>query len=111
MSDPTRTPVLELADALRAKELSATELLDASLAEVDRLNDELNAVVWRDDDVARAKELESAPKGDPGRRTGDDHVARLEHHELAEVPDEVPPGEDHVLGVAVLTQLAIHPKS
>jgi amidase len=68
MSDPTRTPVLELADALRAKELSATELLDASLAEVDRLNDELNAVVWRDDDVARA----AARDADERLAAGDD---------------------------------------
>jgi amidase len=54
MTDPTRTPVTELADALRDKELSASELLDACLAEVDRLNGELNAVVYRDDDAVRA---------------------------------------------------------
>src|SRR5258705_6169384 len=68
MSDTTRTPALELADALRAKELSATELLDGCLAEVDRLNDELNAVVWRDDEAVRA----TARDADERLAAGDD---------------------------------------
>ena len=68
MSDPTRTPVLELADALRDMELSATELLDACLAEVDRLNGELNAVVYRDDDAVRA----TARDADERLAAGDD---------------------------------------
>ncbi len=45
---------LDLAAALRAGELSAVELLDACLAAVDERNPELNAVVWRDDEGARA---------------------------------------------------------
>ncbi len=45
---------LALASALRARELSAVELLDACLAAVDERNPELNAVVWRDDEGARA---------------------------------------------------------
>ncbi len=45
---------VELAAALRARELSAVELLDACLAAVDARNPELNAVVWRDDESARA---------------------------------------------------------
>jgi len=44
----------ELAAALRARELSAVELLDACLAAVDARNPELNAVVWRDDEGARS---------------------------------------------------------
>ncbi len=48
------TPALELAAALRAREVSAVELLDACLAAVDRLDPELNAVTWRDDEQARA---------------------------------------------------------
>jgi amidase len=51
---PSR-PALDLAAALRAREISAIELLDACLSEVDRLNESLNAVVWRDDDAARAQ--------------------------------------------------------
>jgi amidase len=45
---------LALAAALRARELSAVELLDACLAAVDERNPDLNAVIWRDDEAARA---------------------------------------------------------
>jgi amidase len=45
---------VELATALRARELSAVELLDACLAAVDERNPELNAVIWRNDERARA---------------------------------------------------------
>lgn len=55
MADLTRRSALDLAGALRAREVSSVELLDACLSEVDRLNDQLNAVVWRDDDAARAE--------------------------------------------------------
>lgn len=55
---PTSSAV-ELAAALRARELSAVELLDACLAAVDERNPELNAVVWRDDEGARAAAREA----------------------------------------------------
>lgn len=55
MSDLTRRPALELARALRERELSAVELLDACLAEADRLDPALNALMWRDDEAARAE--------------------------------------------------------
>ncbi len=45
---------LDLAAALRRKELSAVELLDACLEAVDDRNGELNAVTWRNDDDGRA---------------------------------------------------------
>jgi amidase len=45
---------LELAAALRSRALSSVELLDACLEAVDQLNPELNAVVWRNDEEARA---------------------------------------------------------
>jgi amidase len=48
------TSALDLAAALRARELSAAELLEACLAAVDERNPELNAVVWRDDEASRA---------------------------------------------------------
>jgi amidase len=54
---PTLGPeasAIDLAAALRAGDLSAVELLDACLAAVDARNPELNAVVWRDDEAARA---------------------------------------------------------
>jgi amidase len=69
MSDPgPATPALELAAALRRRELSAVELLDACLEAVDARNDEVNAVIWRDDDAARA----SARHADEALTRGDD---------------------------------------
>jgi amidase len=50
---PTSSAV-ELAAALRARELSAVELLEDCLTAVDARNPGLNAVVWRDDEAARA---------------------------------------------------------
>src|SRR5215470_434162 len=50
---------LELAAALRRRELSAVELLDACLAAVDQRNGELNAVIWRNDEEARAAAAEA----------------------------------------------------
>src|SRR3954469_17740417 len=69
MSDPgPATPALELAAALRRRELSAVELLDACLAAVDARNDEVNAIVWRDDEGARA----AARHADAALERGDD---------------------------------------
>src|SRR4249919_3984278 len=48
------SPALELTAALRAREISAVELLDACLAAVDERNPEINAIIWRDDEAARA---------------------------------------------------------
>src|SRR3954471_2002154 len=62
------TPALELAAALRRRELSAVELLDACLAAVDTMNDDVNAIVWRDDDAAR----HSAQAADAALARGDD---------------------------------------
>jgi amidase len=62
------TPALELAGALRARELSAVELLDACLAAVDARNPELNAVTWRNDEQARA----DAARADRRLADGDD---------------------------------------
>ena len=59
---------IDLAAALRARELSATELLDACLAAVGERNPELNAVIWRDDEGARA----AAREADARLAAGDD---------------------------------------
>jgi amidase len=53
------TRALELAAALRARELSAVELLDACLAAVDARDPELNAITWRNDEQARADAAEA----------------------------------------------------
>jgi amidase len=55
---PTST-ALELAAALRRRELSATELLDQCLAAVDERNPQLNAVIWRNDEEARVAAAEA----------------------------------------------------
>jgi amidase len=44
----------ELASAIRSKQISASEALEATLARVDEVNPELNAIIWRNDDRARA---------------------------------------------------------
>lgn len=44
---------LALAAAIKAKELSPFEALDACLARVDEVNPKVNAVVWRNDEQAR----------------------------------------------------------
>jgi len=51
--DPA-TPALELAVALRRREVSSVELLDACLEAVDARDGDINAIVWRDDEAARA---------------------------------------------------------
>jgi amidase len=56
--DPS-SAALELAAGLRRRELSAVELLDACLAAVDASNPQLNAVIWRNDDDARAAAVEA----------------------------------------------------
>jgi amidase len=53
------SPACELADGLRRRELSAVELLDACIAAVDERNPELNAVIWRNDEDARAAAAEA----------------------------------------------------
>src|SRR5881398_2396673 len=48
------TPALEAAAALRRREVSSVELLDACLEAVDARDGDINAIVWRDDEAARA---------------------------------------------------------
>lgn len=60
MADPSPTAsALELAAALRSREFSAVELLEACLGAVDVLNPELGAITWRNDDQARAAAAEA----------------------------------------------------
>ncbi len=48
------TPATEVAAAIRRREVSPVEVLDECLAQVDRLDPSLNAIVWRHDEAARA---------------------------------------------------------
>jgi len=49
------TTALDTAAAIRRKEVSPLEVLDATLSRVDRRNPELNALIWRNDTEARAE--------------------------------------------------------
>ncbi|MCU1692047.1 MAG: Amidase [Frankiales bacterium] len=51
---PELSTALDVAAAVREKRVSPLEVLDLCLAEVDRTNPSVNAVVWRDDDAHRA---------------------------------------------------------
>jgi len=53
------SPALDLAAGLRRRELSSVELLDACLAALDERNPQLNAVIWRNDEDARAAAAEA----------------------------------------------------
>ena len=45
---------LDIASAIRAMDVSPLEVLDASLRRIDERNPGLNAIIWRNDDEARA---------------------------------------------------------
>ncbi len=67
MSDLSPTSsALELAGALRRRELSAVELLETCLAAVEERNPELNAVTWRNDEQARASAADADRRLDAG---------------------------------------------
>jgi amidase len=59
---------VDTAAAIRAKEVSPLEVLDATLARIDACNPALNAVIWRNDDEARSAAVawgERIAAGDP----------------------------------------------
>ncbi len=74
VSNPTELSAVEQARQIQARELSATELLEAHLERVERINPELNAVVALDPEPARrrAAEIDGAlARGDdPGPLAG-----------------------------------------
>ena len=55
MTDLHFLPAVELVGKLKAREISAVELLDHYLARVERHNPALNAIIWMDPDGARAR--------------------------------------------------------
>jgi amidase len=57
---------LELAAAIRDRQLSAREAVDACLAAVDKVNEQVNAVIWRDDERSRADAEAADRRGTPG---------------------------------------------
>ena len=69
-------PMTELLGALERREVSATELLDATLDHIERLDGAINAVVTIDDDAARAR----------ARQIDDDRAAGRPLGRLAGLP-------------------------
>lgn len=59
MIDPSKSPAVELAAAIRRREISSVELLDACAARIERLDGPLNAVVTLDLERARARAQEA----------------------------------------------------
>ncbi|MEE2980733.1 MAG: amidase [Pseudomonadota bacterium] len=55
MTDLHFLPAVELVGKLKAREISAVELLDHYLARVERHNPALNAIIWMDPDGARTR--------------------------------------------------------
>ena len=51
----TFASAVEIASAVRNRAISPVEILDECLGQVDKLNPELNAVIWRNDDEVRAE--------------------------------------------------------
>jgi amidase len=51
----TFASAVEVAAAVRSRAISPVEVLDHCLGQVDKLNPELNAVIWRNDEEARAE--------------------------------------------------------
>lgn len=66
MSNLAHLSLTEAAETIRKGEASATELLDACLAQLDAANEAINAVIWIDRDGAHA----SAKAADQARRGG-----------------------------------------
>ncbi|HZB72266.1 MAG TPA: amidase, partial [Acidimicrobiales bacterium] len=62
------TPATELADAVRRREVSPVELAELYLGRIDKLDPELNAFCFRDDDrvLGWAREAEAAVTGGAG---------------------------------------------
>src|SRR5215207_9915993 len=59
MDDPILAPAHEVATAIQRGEVSSVEIVDAYLAQIDRHNERLNAVVTLDEDGARRKAQEA----------------------------------------------------
>ena len=60
--DPAFATAAETADALRRKQISASELLSHTFERIDRFNPKLNAIIWEDREgaAARAKQADEA---------------------------------------------------
>ena len=79
------TSAIELAAAIRRGERDPVEVLDAYLARVDALNPILNAVIWRDDERARAEALRAREAVRSGAKLGPLHGVPIPIKDLTDV--------------------------
>ncbi|WP_247807942.1 MULTISPECIES: amidase [unclassified Bradyrhizobium] len=82
MTDPADLTLTEAAEAVRKRDFSSLELLDACFANIERVNRELNATIWLDYEDAR----ESARKADElvkkGSKLGRLHGVPMAHKDM-----------------------------
>lgn len=76
---------LGVAAAVRRREVSPLEVLDACLAEVDRTNGKVNAIVWRDDEAHRAAAREAGEAVARGDELGPFHGVPIPVKDLTPV--------------------------
>jgi amidase len=81
-TDPCDLTAVEQAAALRSRELSSRELLEAHLARIDAVNGVVNAIVTRTVDRARAEALRCDESAAAGTFLGPLHGLVLAHKDL-----------------------------
>lgn len=84
MTDLCFTPATELAKMLRAKRISAVELLDAHLKRIERVNPRVNAIVTLVADQARAQAKQADESAANGRFLGPLHGLPIAHKDLVD---------------------------
>lgn len=84
MNDLCFLPATEMARLIRAKKLSARELLDAHLKQIDRVNLKVNAIVTFIPDQAAARAKEADENAAHGRFFGPLHGLPIAHKDLLE---------------------------
>ena len=76
---------LELAAAIRAKEISPVEVVDGYLERTDRINPDINAVVWRRDEDLRREASQAEQAVMNGDRLGPFHGVPIPVKDLTDV--------------------------
>ena len=82
MTNPADLGLVAAADAIMARELSASELLEASLARLDAVNPTINATIWLDRDRARGEAFGADAALAAGRAKGKLFGIPLAHKDM-----------------------------
>jgi amidase len=83
--DLTFRTARSLAAAIKARKVSPLEVLDATLARIDEVNGAVNAVIWRNDDEARAAAAEATKAVTRGDDLGPFHGVPIPIKDLTKV--------------------------